>query len=92
MSEIEAAQRSQQGMQSLTQALGRAPSEDEIKAVIKMTQDRVAAYGSLFSAHLPKNLISPPERTRRTPSAGGLGLDWQVQPGLGNTAAEMLNQ
>jgi hypothetical protein len=90
MSEIEAAQRSQQGMQSLTEALGRAPSEDEIKAVVKMTQDRVAAYGGLFSSHLPKSLVNPPKREKKTP--GGLGLDWQVEPGLGNTAAEMLNQ
>lgn len=90
LTEIESAQRSQAGMQALTEAFGRAPSEDEIRAVIKMTQDRVKSYGGLFSSHLPKSLISPPAQTKRAP--GGLGLDWQVQPGLGNTASEMLNQ
>ncbi len=92
VSEIESAQRSQEGMQALTQALGRAPSEDEIKSVIKMTQDRVRSYGGLFSAHLPKELINPPKRAPRQPGGMDLGFDWQVAPGLGNTAAEMLNQ
>lgn len=89
LSDIEKAQRSPAGIQALAQALRRQPTEEEIKTAVKMTQDRVKSYSDLFSNHLPKKLLAKPEEKKK--SAAGLGLDWTVEPGLGNTAAEMLN-
>ncbi len=84
---IEQVQRSPAGIQALQQVLGREPTAQEIDSAVRLAQQRTRAYASLFSSHLPKKMLEEPRRRERQ----GV-IDRLPEEGLGNTAAEMINQ
>ncbi len=90
--ELEANMRSQAAVAALAQRLGRAPTKADIDAAIGRADNLVQRHLDLIGNYGDPNLkLSTKKKLDPKPQAPGLGMNWQASPGLGNTAAEMLN-